>query len=351
MGIATKDAAGHALSMDQIMANLASTFKGQAGAAADSTAGKMAAVQIQFHEFQEQIGSALLPAIGAVASFFTGTLIPAISQLSDWIGKNKDLILAAFIGFGIVVGAVVVPAFLAWAAAAGAAAIATLIAAAPFVAIGAVIAAVAFLIIKNWDSIVAATKAAWDFVLGAIQFVWRWIQANWPLILGVILGPIALAAALIYKYWDQIQAGAAAVWAFITGGWNTLIGFFTGIPGRLASIFSGMWGGITEAFRAAINGLIGIWNGLHFPAINVGPFHTPEIGVPHIQPLAQGGLITSDGLFYGHAGEAVTPAPAAATGSGPLVQITGATFNSAVDVDLVAKRLELAIRSGVRLTG
>jgi hypothetical protein len=224
---------------------------------------------------------------------------------------------------------------------------------APFIAIGAVIAAVAFLIIKNWDSIVAATKAAWDFVLGAVQFVWRWIQANWPLLLGILLGPIALAVVLILRYWDQIKAGAAVVWDFIRGGWDSLLGFFTGIPGRAAHLFDGMFDGIKHAFVDAINAVLGLWNNLKLPGIHVPgtPFSTPEINFPNVPlvHLAQGGLITSDGLFYGHAGEAVTPAPAGGGGGGPLVQINGATFNSATDVDMIAKKLEFATRAGLRL--
>src|SRR5215471_196018 len=69
MGIATKDASGHALSMDQIMKNLAGTFKGQAAAAADSTAGRMQNATIQFHEFQEQIGTYLLPVVATMSEF------------------------------------------------------------------------------------------------------------------------------------------------------------------------------------------------------------------------------------------------------------------------------------------
>lgn len=210
LGIEVKDAGGKALSADEVFKNMAGTFKGQASTAAEGAAGKMRNAQIQFGEFQEQIGTYLLPVVAKLSTFFTDTLIPAISGLSDWVSKHKDVVLAAFIGFATIVGAVVVPAFLTWAATAAAAAAATLVAAAPFIAIGAVIAAVAFIIIKNWDTIVAATKAAWDFVIGVIRGVWNWVHDNWPLLLAILTGPIGAAVVLITKNWDTIKNGAKA---------------------------------------------------------------------------------------------------------------------------------------------
>ena len=344
MGIATKDAAGKALSMDQIMGNLATTFKGQAATAADSAAGRMANAKIQFGEFQEQIGGYLLPVLTTLASFFTNTLLPAISGFVDWVSNNKDIVIAALIGFGVVVGTVVVPAFIAWAAAAGAAAIATLVAAAPFIAIGAVIAAVALVIIKNWDNIKAGAETAWNFVLNLIKTVWNWVSQNWPLLLAILTGPIGLAVAAIVTHWNDIKSGATAVWQWIKDKFNDLVSFFTGLPGRLGGVFSGMWDGILNAFHGVLNGVIDLWNRLHFtlPKIDLGPLGSiggGTIGVPYIPHLAQGGLMTGDGLVYAHAGEVISPAP---RGTGPAVHIENATFNEPVDLELLLAKMEFA---------
>jgi hypothetical protein len=349
MGVATKDAAGHALSMDQIMANLATTFKGQASTAADSAAGRMANAKIQFGEFQEQIGGYLLPVLATLASFFTNTLLPAISGFVDWISAHKDIVVAALIGFGVVVGAVVVPAFIAWAIAAGTAAIATLAAAAPFIAIGVVIAAVALVIIKNWDTIVAATKTAWDFVLGLIQGVWNWVRANWPLLLAILLGPFAVAALEVVKHWDTIKAGAQVAIDFIKRIFNDLVGFFTGLPARITGALSGVWDGFRNAAAAAFNAIAGLWN----RTIGSLSFHIPDwvpalggkgFDVPDIPTLAAGGLMTSSGLVYAHAGEVISPAPAGV--GGPAVHIEHATFTDAADIDLLMARAEFAISAG-----
>jgi hypothetical protein len=343
MGVATKDASGHALSMDQIMGNLATTFKGQASTAADSAAGRMANAKIQFGEFQEQVGGYLLPVLATLAGFFTNTLLPAISGFVDWVSAHKDIVVAALIGFGIVVGAVVVPAFLTWAAAAGAAAIATLLAAAPFIAIGAVIAAVAFVIIHNWDTIKSAAETAWNFVLNLIKTVWAWIRDNWPLLLAIILGPVAVAALEIARHWDDIKAGATAVWNWIKDKFNDLVSFFTGLPARISGVWSGVWDGLKSAAKAAFDAVADLWNG----TIGSLSFHVPSwvpglggkgFDVPDIPRMAAGGIVTSPTLaMIGEAGpEAVVPLGRG--GSGPLVHIENATFNDEADVELLFRK-------------
>jgi hypothetical protein len=221
-------------------------------------------------------------------------------------------------------------------------------------AIGVLIA-IAYVLYKNWTTI-------WDGIKTVVRVVWDWIKDNWPLLLGILLGPIALAAALIWKYWRQIWDAILVVWnwikknwplllAILTGPfglavlaivnhWNDLVGFFTGLPGKIASIAAGMWHGISDAFKDTINFLIDIWNKLHFtlPKINLGPFHVggETIGVPHIPHLAQGGLITQTGLVLAHAGEAITPIDKVPRG--PAVHIQNANFSTELDVDAFMRR-------------
>jgi len=346
MGIATKDASGKAKSMDQIMSDLSQTFKGQAAAAADTTAGKMKSATIQFHEFQEQIGTALLPVMSKLADVFQNVLLPAISAVVGWIEAHGNVVVAALVGVGVVLMTTVVPAFIAWAASAAAAAAATLIAMGPVILIGAAVAAVAYLIISNWDTVKAVTEAVWHAILAAVHWVWDFLKDNWPLIVGFLLGPIALAAGLIYKYWDQIKGGAADVWNFIRGGWDSLVGFFTSIPGRIAGAAAGMWHGITDAFRGAINALIDIWNRLHFtlPSIDWGPIHLGgnEIGVPTMPHLATGGLVAQTGMAVVHAGERVVPPG----GSAAAIHIENAHFTDGADIDLLLAKVQFAVTAG-----
>lgn len=358
MGIEVKNADGSAKSLDQIMSELSTTFSGQAAEAAAGTAGQMRNAQVQFGEFQEQIGAKLLPVLSSLATFFIDTMIPALSSIADWMADNKDVLLAAFIGFAVVVGAVVVPAFIAWAIAAGAAAIATLAAAAPFILIGALIAAVAYLIITNWDNIKAGAEIVWNFVLTAIQTVWNWISENWPLLLAIITGPIGIAVLLIQRNWDTIKDGATAVWQWVVDKWNairdgisTAVEFigkyidllvniyfrwpiraatevFEWVSGKfrdLADFIFGIVdrirdaaGRIASAIKEPINAIIGLWNNLAFqvPQVEIprvetwfgtvggGTIGGQRFDFPDLPLLAKGGVLTSPTLFVG--GEAGT---------------------------------------------
>ena len=115
-----------------------------------------------------------------------------------------------------------------------------------------------------------------------------------------------------------------------------------------------MWGGIESAFRAVINAVIDLWNGLHFtlPKVDVLGVHIggDTIGVPTIPHMASGGIVTSPTLaLIGEAGpEAVVPLGRGGMG-GPALQIQNATFNTATDVDLLAKKVEFAVAAGLRM--
>ena len=365
LGVATKDANGHALSMDQIMANLAKTFKGQAATAAESTAGQMRSAKIAMGEMQETIGGALLPIIGKLATFLNKTLFPALTTVFGWLMDHKTVIVAALIG----IGAVVLPLFASWAIAAGAAAIATIAAAAPFILIGAAIAALAFLIITNWDSIVAATQAAWDFVLGIVQGVWDWISENWPLLLAILTGPFGLAVDFIVSNWDSIKNAALGVFDWFVNIWSTVYGFIIGpiqsaidfITGAFDTVV-GVVSSIVSAIIGPINGVIRGWNALEFdipsftlPSFDYGPVHLggqtfggATIGFPDIPTLATGGLLTSSGLVYAHAGEVIAPIEKVGLG-GPALYIENAQFNDPVDVEVLAKHLEFALSAGLSM--
>lgn len=369
MGIQVKNADGSAKSLDEIMAQMAQTFEGQASIAAESTAGQMRNAEIQMGELQETIGAKLLPVIGALAGFLVGTLFPAIDTVIRFLSDHQDVIVAFGIGLGavgVVILASLVPAFIAWAVAAGAAAIATIAAAAPLIIVGAAVAALAYLIIKNWDEIVKVTKKVWDAILDAIRFVWDWLKANWPLLLAILTGPFGLAVLAIVKNWDTIKAGAQAVWDWLNSTWSAVTGFITApiqsavntvagfwttikngaqevydfIAGKfdaIAGAISGAVGSIrgaaedvADAIKAPINAVIGAFNSLAFtiPRIDfpdfeglkvagktvIPGFTGPSIGgqtiqFPNLPRLASGAVLTSPTAFIGgEAGtELVTP--------------------------------------------
>jgi hypothetical protein len=85
LGIATKDASGKALSYDQVMANMAQTFKGQTQVAAETTAGTFGRLKLMFDETKEAIGAKLLPILTQMGNWFIEKGVPAIKQMADQV--------------------------------------------------------------------------------------------------------------------------------------------------------------------------------------------------------------------------------------------------------------------------
>jgi hypothetical protein len=318
-GIAQKDAAGHVKSHDEILTELAAKLSGQASASADTFSGRIRALKATVEDSAATFGQKYGPVITAAGTAMAGlgaamTVLPAI--------------------FGAVSAV--------WAAL-------TAIEWASLWPILAIVAAVAllgvgiYLLVTHWHEIWAAIKSI-------VMDVWHWIEKNWPLLLGILLGPIYLAAAIIWKFFGKdIKAWVAEAIDWIKGAWNDLVNFFTGLPGRLAGIFSGMWHGIYDAFHGVLNSVIDLWNQLHFtlPKVDVLGVHVggETIGVPTIPHLAAGGVVTAPTLaLLGERGpEAVVPL---GQGMGPAVHIQSATFNDPVDVDMLMRKTEFAVSAG-----
>ena len=99
--------------------------------------------------------------------------------------------------------------------------------------IGAIIIAIALLgagiyeVVKHWKDFKQWGLDAFHFVEHAGEDVFHWFEHNWPYLLGILLGPIALATAIIYKHWDTIKKGAEEAWHFVSHvvaeGWDDVV--------------------------------------------------------------------------------------------------------------------------------
>ncbi len=72
-----------------------------------------------------------------------------------------------------------------------------------------------------------ALKITFNAVWGAMKAVYNWLKANWPYVAGFLLGPIALAAAVIWKNWRSIWNGIKAVWGWLKTAWNAVYGYIS----------------------------------------------------------------------------------------------------------------------------
>jgi TP901 family phage tail tape measure protein len=261
-----------------------------------------------------------------VASFATTAaraVVSAATTAASWVAS----------------AATTVASFVATAAAAVASAAVTaaawLVAAAPFIALGLVVAGVVILIIKNWDTIKAATLAVWGAIRDALSAVWAGISAGATFIFESI--------KTYFMFWVNgvrlVISGIGAVFGIITGAAETVgrtvrnifdgvVGFFSGLPGRIGGVIGGLTDLITAPFKAAFNGVATIWNNTVGKLSFKIPGWVPGVGgkgfdVPDIPKFATGVTNFGGGLAYVHRDELlvnmprgtdVIPAGAAAAG-------------------------------------
>lgn len=121
-------------------------------------------------------------------------------------------------------------------------------------------------------------------VIDKFKDVFGWIKKNWPLILGILTGPIGFAVVEIIRHWDDIKAAAVAAKDWIVDKFTAVVDFFKNLPGAIADAAVGLWDSITGGLDAVgdkINGWItkvvdwvaalpgrvaagavGLWNGI-----------------------------------------------------------------------------------------
>jgi phage-related protein len=200
---------------------LAVVLKGQASAAANTFSGHLDAIKTKIEDQISMFGSKYGPAIQGIGIAFMALASvmevgSAIIQAAEW---------GAFWPILLIVAAI------------------------------ALIGVAAYEMYKHW-------KEIWGFIKKIIFDVWDWIKNNWPYLLGVLLGPIALAAAIIYKHWRAIMAGAKMVIDYIVAIWNDLVTFFTGIPARLYAAASGAWNFLYSEAQTVYGWVAGVWSAM-----------------------------------------------------------------------------------------
>jgi TP901 family phage tail tape measure protein len=243
----------------------------------------------------------ITPAISAAVAFFSGQVVPLLTAafaalqgpVEAMVGKFEQLVAffreneSAWQAAAVAIGGVLVAAFMAWAVAAGIAAVNTLIAMAPLIAIGAVIAGLAagiFLLVKHWDDITAkfpALGVAVDGVKSALQSSMDWITGTLVPSIETAFGAIRTAVETVIdfvsEHWGTIQAVIEPVFEAvrliaentfkqIETIIDTAIGVISGLFQIAKGIFTGDWDGIKDGVMQVVgslkDGVVGIFKNM-----------------------------------------------------------------------------------------
>lgn len=131
------------------------------------------------------------------------------------------------------------------------------------------IAAIAYIIYRNWDTLKQWFGTFWDWVKGIFSAAFNWIKSNWEYLVAAMTGPIGWLVLAIVKNFDTIKAFIGGVIDFIVNifkfGIDLVLGYFNllwqGIQfvfNFIWAIISGIWNGITWVISTAIQGWINI---------------------------------------------------------------------------------------------
>jgi len=213
--------------------------------------------------------AALLGALSAVyvgTKIYSGVLLIVTASQTAWaiatlaqtdslmVMRAQLILLAIAQKASAVAQGIVTAATWAWSVALNSTGIPLLI-----IGIAALIAIIVIIATKTtWFQ--TAWKATWKAVGIAIHAVWNWIKSNWPYIAGFLLGPVALAAAAIYKNWDSITSIFKATLQWLKDNWQLVVfTILTGGIGLAAAMIVRHWKGVKGAFSATLDWLKKYW--------------------------------------------------------------------------------------------
>jgi len=320
------------LDMENGTNNLSEAFEKQKA----TTTAQWQLLKNNFNSLSVQIGSKLLPAInkvlGAVVEFIDK--IPEIvTQLKEWVANN-DWVQGALVGLGAVLTGLAISVIPSLIVSLGSLIATVAVAAAPFVAIGAIIAGL-YVAFKNWDTIVEFMKSVWDRIVDSTKKAWEFIKPYIETALRVVIGIMTggLSELVIYtvQNWDKIKSVIVSFWnwlkpylevavrtafAVITLGvselviyvvknwdsikaktietWNSIKAISESIWRGLVGFFEGIWSSIKKTFNAGLSAVdkawTNTWNGIKEFAQNTWTA---------LKEMVSGGIEAVADLFYG----------------------------------------------------
>ena len=164
------------------------------------------------------------------------------------------------------------------------------------------------IVIAAWDGIKAAAAAVIGWftktfvpfftvtIPAAFAAVLTWVRAHWPLILGIVTGPVGLAVSYIATHWGQVTGIFSRSWQWVNsnvlGPMRTM--FTQTLPGWFRTAVNGIgaaWRAIQQIVRAPVQFVVNVVLGGLAGAFNT---ITGALGLPlkiHVPKMATGGPV------------------------------------------------------------
>lgn len=221
-GVGMKDAKGKAVDFETAVGRLGKTFRGQAAAAADTTAGRFQRLKVQLSEAGETIGYKLLPYATQFAGWVLNKGIPAATLMATWL---KQKLGPAFSAIGDFISTRVMPAFRRFG--------------------------------SESPGMLTKIQTAAHPVIG-------WFRANWPLIAGTVRDGVTTVkqiAASLQQFWNRwggdIMAVTRRIFQAVGGIIKGTLQVIRGIFKTVTSLLRGDWSGALKGIVMIAKGAFG----------------------------------------------------------------------------------------------
>jgi hypothetical protein len=326
VGVEFSDTGDKAGNFEQLVAGLDGTVGGFATTMGETAAGKAQILAQNFGDIQETVGQMLIPALT--------TLTEIGSQVTAWMADNPAVVQAAAIAVGVLTAAIVAANIAMWAMAANPIVLTIM---AIILAVGLLVAGI-WLLVSNWDAVVAWITGVWGGFVGWITGVingfvgwwngiwaavgrvisnvwqnnivkpistaWTWVQnivrlglaslkAGWDSVWGAV-------GRFISDVWNnRIVAPIRAAWTWVQnavrGGLTAIRTVWSSVWNGLGGIVRGVWNGVLGWIESGVNGAIRIINGMIGAVNSVAGVVGIQIGlIPSVRiPRLATGTVTS----------------------------------------------------------
>ena len=116
------------------------------------------------------------------------------------------------------------------------------------------------------------TAHVFDIFRHAVATAFDWIKAHWPLLLGIITGPIGLAVVFIVQHWHAIVDATHQAWSdivnFLHNAWSDIVNGLHSAWSDMVNVVHSGWSSVISATHSAWSTVISVLHSAWSDIIN-----------------------------------------------------------------------------------